>query len=299
VSGHQGTWARTTDGGATWTAAVVPGADSLQFRDLHAVDARTAYLMSAGEGERSRIYKTIDAGRSWTLQFLNREPKAFFDCLAFWDAERGVAVSDAVDGRFLVIRTEDGGAHWEPVPADAIPPASPGEGGFAASGTCVVAGPGGRAWFGTGNGGTVARVLRTADYGRTWSAAQTPLPAGEGEGITTVAFRDALHGAALGGKLGSDAPRDEVALTNDGGRTWVLGGRPRLRGPVYGAVFVPDARAPTLVAVGPGGADLSADGGRSWQALDTLAYWSVGFASPRAGWAVGPGGRITRLSVPR
>ncbi len=39
VSGHGGTWARTEDGGATWTAGVVPGADSLQFRDLYALDA--------------------------------------------------------------------------------------------------------------------------------------------------------------------------------------------------------------------------------------------------------------------
>ncbi|MGH7720120.1 MAG: oxidoreductase, partial [Gemmatimonadaceae bacterium] len=66
---------------------------------------------------------------------------------------------------------------------------------------------------------------------------------------------------------------------------------------IYGGVYVPGARRPTLVAVGPKGADVSLDDGATWTRLDTLAYWSVGFASPRAGWAVGPGGRIVKLSV--
>src|SRR5690606_26346845 len=58
ASGHEGTYLRTTDGGRTWHAAKVPGADTLQFRDIHAVDENTAYLLSAGPGELSRIYKT-------------------------------------------------------------------------------------------------------------------------------------------------------------------------------------------------------------------------------------------------
>ena len=74
ISGTEGTYARTTDGGTTWHAGVVPDAEALQFRDVHAVDAETAYLLSIGEGEQSRIYKTVDAGATWTLQFTNPEP---------------------------------------------------------------------------------------------------------------------------------------------------------------------------------------------------------------------------------
>src|SRR5690349_18144373 len=65
VSGSGGTWLRTTDGGATWQTGRVAGADSLQFRDVHAVDANTAYLLSIGDGPQSRIYKTTDAGAHW------------------------------------------------------------------------------------------------------------------------------------------------------------------------------------------------------------------------------------------
>src|SRR5688572_717167 len=112
VSGHRGTYAITTDGGATWRAGVVPDADSLQFRDVYAVDERTAWLLAAGDGDRSRIYHTTNGGQSWTLQFRNTEPRGFFDCLDFWDAQRGLAFSDAVDGRFYILMTSDGGRTW-------------------------------------------------------------------------------------------------------------------------------------------------------------------------------------------
>ncbi|PYT10261.1 MAG: hypothetical protein DMF60_00685 [Acidobacteria bacterium] len=46
ASGSGGTYARTTDGGATWRAAVVPGASQLDFRDVQAIDANTAYLLN-------------------------------------------------------------------------------------------------------------------------------------------------------------------------------------------------------------------------------------------------------------
>src|SRR5262247_4569685 len=123
ASGSDGVYLKTTDGGGTWRAATVPGAESLDFRDVEAFDADTAYLLSIGEGDRSRIYKTTDGGRNWRLQFTNRNPKAFFDELAFWDADRGVAVSDSVDGRFVIIKTTDGGTSWKEIPPEKLPPA--------------------------------------------------------------------------------------------------------------------------------------------------------------------------------
>ena len=297
VSGHQGTYARTVDGGATWSAGRVPGADTLQFRDVHAVGADTAFLMSAGNGELSRIYRTTDAGRSWTLQHLNTDPDAFFDCMAFWDARRGIVFSDAVRGSHVILRTANGGATWERVAAASLPSALPGEGSFAASGSCVAVAGRGHGWVGTGNAPT-ARMLRTTDGGASWSVTDLPVARGEAAGIASVVFRDTLHGTALGGEIGKPNARgDYVALTSDGGRTWTLGGRPTFAGAVYGAAFVPGVAAPAVVAVGPGGADLSLDQGRTWTRLDTLAYWSVGFATARDGWAVGPRGRIVKLEL--
>ncbi|HET9709269.1 MAG TPA: hypothetical protein VFP39_13300 [Gemmatimonadales bacterium] len=299
VSGHAAAVLRSTDGGATWTSFVVPGAaaDSLQFRDVFAADATTAYLLAAGPGSRSRIYQTTDGGRNWQLQFTNPDSSAFYDCFDFWDARRGVALSDGVGGHLLIRRTTDGGAHWDLPPADSLPRAQKGEGGFAASGTCIVTLAGHFAWIGTGAADT-ARVLTSEDGGRSWRATATPIAAGNFAGIATVAFRDTLHGLVLGGKLGSPAEfSDNVAVSGDGGRTWRLAGRPGFSGAVYGAAVIP-GRAGSVVAVGPRGLAYSGDDGSTWTTLDTLAYWSVGFASRRIGWAVGPAGRITRIRFP-
>ncbi|MCA1557248.1 MAG: oxidoreductase, partial [Acidobacteria bacterium] len=128
ASGDKGTYARTVDGGKTWAVGAVTGAAELDFRDVDAFDADTAYLLAIGEGEKSRIYKTTDGGKHWELQFRNSRPEAFFDAMAFWDRDHGMAVSDPVGGRFLIITTSDGGKTWKEMPSAGMPEALPGEG---------------------------------------------------------------------------------------------------------------------------------------------------------------------------
>lgn len=127
ASGSGGTWVRTVDGGNTWQAGKVPGADSLQFRDVHAVDANHAWLLSIGNGAASRVYYTADGGTNWTLQFTNPDSAAFYDCFGFWDAQRAVAVGDAVAGHTGILTTDDGGLHWNPTPSATTPTAPDGE----------------------------------------------------------------------------------------------------------------------------------------------------------------------------
>lgn len=295
VSGAEGTWLRSVDGGANWQAGRVPGADSLQFRDVHAVDANTAYLLSIGNGPQSRIYKTTDAGRSWTLQFTNNDPRGFYDCFDFWDANRAVVIGDAIDGTIMMLSTSDGGAHWTQIPRASLPPAQNGEGSFAASGLCVETRAGGHAWVIMSNPAR-GRLIRSGDYGRTWTVDTLPITTHEGSGPQSVSFRDTRNGVALGGGYPAQPTDVLTAVTSDGGNTWNARTRPPLARGIWGGVYVPDARVPTIVAVGPDGAVYSRDDGATWTALDAFNYWSVGFASPRAGWAVGARGRITKLS---
>ncbi|MEX2527120.1 MAG: hypothetical protein WEA09_05730 [Gemmatimonadota bacterium] len=303
VSGHGGTWARTLDGGETWTAGVVPGQDSLQFRDLKATHTDTAVLLAAGTGERSALFRTTDGGATWTEVFRNRNPQAFFSCFDLWEpaatggSRRGLAFSDQVEGRFPVMVTTDGGVTWAPLPEEGIPPAHDGEGGFASSGTCLVTVGARHGWMGTGAADS-ARVLRTNDAGGTWHTATSPIAGGDFAGITSLAFRDTLTGWAFGGDLSDLASRvPNVAATGDGGASWTLLTPSHMPGPIYGSAVVPGTDPTVLVTVGPGGADLSLDGGHSWAALDSVAYWAVGFASPSAGWLVGPQGRLTRVDL--
>src|SRR5215469_3409883 len=75
VSGTGGTFVRTTDGGETWQAGTVPGAEKLDFRQVYAIDGETAYLLSIGKGNESRIYKTTDAGKSWLLEYAEQNTR--------------------------------------------------------------------------------------------------------------------------------------------------------------------------------------------------------------------------------
>lgn len=294
ASGVGGTYARTTDGGDTWSAGVVPGADSLEFRDVEGVSESVAYLLAAGPGDRSRIYKTENGGRSWSLQFTSRDSSAFYDCFAFWSPSRGFTMSDAVNGRFPVVRTTDG-ATWSDI-RDRMPAAQDGEGAFAASGTCTATVGDRHGWISTGAAAR-ARVLATGDGGDTWREAATPIRQGTAtSGGASIEFRDTLHGILGGGNIAApDSFADNIARSTDGGRTWQLASRTPFPGAVFGLAYAGD-ESRTVVATGPSGAGWSADEGGDWTLLEGVRdYWAVAFASPRAGWLVGTEGRILKI----
>ncbi len=300
ASGRDGTFARTVDGGDSWTADTVAGAAELFFIDVHAVDENTAYLLGTHfEGGLARIYKTQDGGSSWTVQYSDSAAGVFFDGMAFWDGENGVAFSDPVDGSFLIVTTHDGET-WHRVPPESIAPPLPGEAGFAASGTAIATYGSDHAWFGTG-GGSVARVYRTADRGRTWSAAETPIPGSSTSGIFGISFADEMNGVAVGGDYTKrQEPSENVIRTSDGGLTWTVAGSSLPAGVRYGATYVPGTAGRALLAAGPSGWGYSRDRGATWTAIDTLGYNALA-AAPSGGtaWVAGVEGRITRLSVPK
>jgi photosystem II stability/assembly factor-like uncharacterized protein len=252
ASGTHGTYLRTRDGGNSWHVAQVPGAEGLDFRDVEAFGSDTAYLLAAGPGDQSRIYKTTDGGAHWKLQFTNMNPKGFFDCMAFWDREHGIAVGDPVaDGagklRFEVMVTADGGAHWDASATNAMPEAVAGEGAFAASGTCVAVQGKKNVWFVTG--GKVARVFRSGDRGKNWTVAETPIEHGQASaGIFSVAFRDAKHGVIAGGDYKDPAKGGKnLAFSDDGGKTWTLSG---VAPQAYFSAVAYDKRFHRLLATG-------------------------------------------------
>src|SRR4030095_5573908 len=131
ASGTGGTVIRTIDGGRTWTVMTVPGADKLDFRDIEAFDANTAYILSIGNGKSSRIYKTTDGGATWKLQFTNKDEKAFFDGIACWNSTNCVAMSDPVNKKYVLIETKNG-EKWSPMGTDKMAETKEGEASFAA-----------------------------------------------------------------------------------------------------------------------------------------------------------------------
>jgi photosystem II stability/assembly factor-like uncharacterized protein len=300
AAGRNGTYARTVDGGATWTSETVAGASELFFIDVHAVDENTAYLLGTHfEGRLARIYKTVDGGAVWIEQYSDSTPGVFFDGMAFWDAESGIAFSDPVEGSFLIITTADG-TNWTRVPPVNIPEPLEGEAGFAASGTGITVEGDSSVWFGTG-GGHVGRIYRSTDRGRSWTVSETPLAGNSTSGVFGVTFWDSQNGVAVGGDhTQPQAASDNVARTRDGGRTWSPAGRSQPAGVRWGVTHVQSRTGPILVATGPSGWGYSTDAGATWQAGDTSGFGTVG-AAPEAGivWLAGVEGRVARLRLPK
>lgn len=294
TSGSGATVLRTTDAGTTWNQLTVTS-ETLDFRDIDAIDAQTAYVLSIGKGPASRIYKTTDAGATWTMQFKSDDQKVFLDAMSFWDANHGIVFGDSVDGKLYILTTDNGGRTWTRVPEASLPPALENEGAFAASGTNIAVFGQTHAWIGTG-AGPRARVLRTADRGRSWQVADTPLAAGPFTGIFSIAFRDARHGIVVGGDYRKEPEAvDNLAVTSDGGVTWKLvKGLSGFRSVV---AYVPGAKTPALVALGPTGGDYSLDDGQTWSPIEGRGFDTFSFVPGKPiGWAAGAGGALGKLS---
>ncbi|MGA8223511.1 MAG: hypothetical protein WB780_17820 [Candidatus Acidiferrales bacterium] len=319
AAGTGGTYVVTTDGGEHWKSAVVPGAEQEQFRDVHAVSDKIAYLMSIGNNTNDfRVYKTTDGGATWSIEFTNQDPNAFYDCFAFWTPDRGITHSDSFNGVFPDIRTHNG-TTWQSIAAN-MPVALPGEASFAASGTCITTQGDKNAWITTG-ASTTARILATRDGGNTWNACDTPLVSNPSAGGISVAFRDSRHGIVGGGDLSTNTNAD-TATSDDGGQTWTLTNAPPVQGAIFclayirgmnnddddfrfgfddrdrddfeRAVVITTETEPNFTS---GEAAWTPDEGRTWFTLPSVSgFWAVGFANPHAGWFVGNNGMITKIS---
>lgn len=282
VSGSKGTYAVTDDGGRTWRMATPGGGEALDFRGLAALDPKTTILTSAGDGPagQAKVFRTADAGRTWTLTFETRLPGSFLDAVTFRDARRGFVLGDPIDGRWFLLKTVDGGKTWARAEG---PPVQPGEAAFAASNSALFLGGRADAWIVSG-GLAKGRVQHSADDGKTWTVAETPLPASATAG--------AFGGLALrGGRavvVGGDY-KDELAATpsivvHDGAgwRQAPHAGTPRL----LEGVGRLDAR--TLIAIGPRGTSVSDDEGKTWRQVDDEAFHAI---ACRAGTCVAAGGK--------
>lgn len=293
VSGTGGTVLRTVDGGANWENVSVPNMDKTDFRDVEGFDKNTAIVM--GIASPARFYKTTDRGQNWKLVYFDDREEVFFDGMSFWNKRNGIAFSDPVNGRHLLIRTTDGGDTWEEIPADGIPEKLDPEFGFAASGTGMPVKGRNTVWLGMG--GIKSRVFKSENGGLNWSVAETPVVhGGQSTGIYSVAFKNKKVGIAVGGDYMNQAIQNTMAHTQDGGITWHL---PEKQTHQY-RECVAHYRGNTFFAVGPSGFDRTTDNGKNW----APHYWEVkdltalAFAKgSRGGFAVGKGGQIYKIKV--
>ncbi|PLK45330.1 oxidoreductase [Emticicia sp. TH156] len=287
AGGTKGTILKTINAGAEWQVIKVAGAETLDFRDIHGVNEKTAFAMSAGEADKgaAKIFKTTDGGANWRVVFQTTEKGAFFDSFDFWNEQEGILIGDPVDDKPYILRTLDG-EKWERISPEKLPAIKPKEASFAASGTCVNTRNKKLAWI-----NTQSRVFYTTDKGETWLVAETPFKQGETSGIFGLHFYTDKDGIATGGDYKDDKKAtDNVGITHDGGKTWALLTQAKPDGLKESAWMLPDK---SLIVVGTSGTGVSADNGKTWKAIDTESFHAVSCYKNNC-WAIGGKGNLAK-----
>lgn len=203
----------------------------LERRDaFHGIDMPAREVVWAA-GSRGKIVRSEDGGRQWRLQATPTAEN--LQDIAAWDPLRALAVGN----RGVVMRTDDGGAHWRIVEVPRSSVANKlvrvrtlddgrafavGEMGallgsrdhgrnwqrllperdVGLNGIAVV---GERLWV----VGEMGLILHSADGGGRWQVQHAP----RASSLSAVAFRDALHGVAVG-------LNGTILATENGGLTW-------------------------------------------------------------------------------
>lgn len=294
ISGSGGEYCFTVDGGESWTKGVVPGADSLDFRDVHAFSETSALLMSAGPGESSRIYRTDDGGSNWKLCFTNSDPKGFFDGMDFLNENEGIMFSDPVDAKLYLLFTIDGGHSWERLDPSTLPEMREGEYAFAASGTGIRYDDDGGIWIATG--GSVARIWHGYSIEGPWEITSPPVISGDpAAGLFSIAPQSKLKKIVVGGHyVKMNTTGANVAVWDGENLGWYIPEGGKLL-PFMECVrwISPDA----AVAAGPPGVYFSADSGNDWVKISDQGFHTFDVSQKgRVGWLALNRGIVMKMS---
>jgi photosystem II stability/assembly factor-like uncharacterized protein len=268
VSGSKGYVGVTRDGGSNWKFLQVPGFEALDFRSIYAFDDRKAIIANAGAP--ANILITTDGGLIWKTVYTNSDTAAFIDGVDFWNEMEGLVYGDPIKGKMLLIKTSDGGFTWNELSLEERPILNEGEASFAASGTNIRC-SGTREVF-IATGGKVSRLWYSADKGSSWRSIAAPVIQGESAtGIFSLA-RKGNKIIIVGGNYLQDTLRvKHVFFSDNKGLTWNAPAKPT-RGYRESVEYI----SGNLVATaGPGGIDLSRDGGKTWEAFSDEKYFHV------------------------
>lgn len=241
------------------------------------------FVLSAGTP--ALLYKTGDHGEM-ELVYEEHGPEVFYDAMAFWDDDTGMAVGDAQGGCLSILITRDAGHTWSRIPCEELPEALPGEGAFAASDTNIAI-IGLSAWVVSNKG----RIFYSPDKGASWEVQETPVrPGSESQGLYSLDFYDRHQGYAIGGDYTRpDGNHANKIATRDGGNTWELRASDNPPGYRSCVQYIPRRGGRDLVAVGFTGISYSSDYGDSWKELSEEGFYSLRFANDSTAIAAGRG----------
>lgn len=243
---------------------------NIEFRGIAQTNK---YIFIVSVANPALLYRISKEDFSYELVYQENHEKVFYDSMQFWNNTEGIAIGDPIEGCFSIITTRDGGKSWQKTSVSQLPKLEEGEAAFAASNTNIVI-KGNHTWI--VSGGKKSRVFYSADKGKSWTVAETPIVQGKQmTGIFTADFYDSKIGFVAGGNYEVLTQNfDNKARTTDGGKTWNVVAQNQSFGYASCVQYVPKSNGKELVTVGASGLFYSNDGGDNWKqlALDNTLY---------------------------
>jgi len=293
VGGTNGNYCYSNNGGKKWHRGIVPGAEKLDFRDLHVFNKDHVVLMSCGNGTDSRIYTTRDGSKTWKMNQQNKHEKAFYNGIDFWNSEDGILTSDAIDSKPFILITNDGGENWRRLQAKSIPDLKQGEYAFAASGTGIVTRGDSEVWIATG--GIHSRIYYSEDKGMNWMAYETPIIQGTStEGIYSFFIDENNRAISVGGNYKKiEECNGNVIVSTDSGKNWKMS---EGESTVAFKECVLKLKEDLWLTTGPSGTAISTDDGENWTEIDNRPFHTMDYDSEsKVGFLAGDKGSLVKF----
>jgi len=253
----------TSDFGATFRDISPPTRPGTVVEDMGAVgDSRLWFLTWDADSTRSRLYRSTDAGRSWSSTGVpgHNASAGSTNAINFLDGNRGWLVQQMPNGEVSALyETTDGGARWQAVNGQ-LPQVAP-----------VVAETAQHLW--QAGGSFSDRLTHSTDGGHTWTTLNLGHTPRRGDRLSyglPAVFGDQILEAV--GVFNHDGENLRIYNSHDSGQTWrPIAGLGPLRVPVVGGyprpadVAFAESRTWWVIASDPQPTVFqTADAGGSW-----------------------------------
>ena len=247
----------TSDGGANWHPLFTSFTGVGNFFDVAFVDANTVVVVgSKNFNATGLIYRSIDAGSTWTLVSTTTEVPSSIT----FSGNLGLAATSS-----SLLRTTDGGATW----SSTVTP------GFSIIGLTFLPSSTDALASVYNTATNAGELRRSTDGGQTWTLV-SPIVGGQ------LIFRMSFSTPSLGiGFIGATNGTAHIARTTDGGTTWAIIDT-GLPGVFNDVLLTPQGVG--LAVSSQGGIALSNNFGLTWSSIASGTSVALrGIASPSPG----------------
>ncbi len=273
----------------TWKTLSLPIAAAGRYDDIFFISPQVGWVIDGGGQSpvSGRIYKTIDGGTTWKLQFdsaLNYlRSIRFVDSLHGWVGTLGLDIF-ALHDTTILYETTNGGATWF-IADSKIQGTKP-------AGLCGMFAVDTQNIYICGKFSGPAYILKTTNSGKSWQSIDMNAYAAK---LIDIYFWSRDSGIVVGGTAG-DSSHALVLLTTDGAKTWSTVYRSPTPDGWCWKISFPSSRL-GYVSIEHATTSQAAsfltttDGGRSWTARSIGALvgdlQGIGFINERIGWVGG------------